>query len=339
MERRPTRIAGLLCIIFASLALFAATARGQGLVQSDVLPVLGDSWHMQALQTVPPEPPLTHDILWEYGNLVGNDLFGVTHTIVAPSTVAGSAAYPDTDRAIRNDPDNGSTSTHTFFNVMADRCLDLGTLGEALATNAHPGSLAHAYPLELGEHVESTYCYSAVTSSGTTDFCGTSRIEIIGSGTLVLPFGTYTNVQLVSTRNAAALAEDGTDSTITIIHDWYAPGIPYPLLHFTQFINPNGSSSRAGQILDEASLVGISEHKAPLLLPSFPNPTSGSLTIVSDGPGSLDVIGADGRLVRTDAFNSTGQHALDLSGLPEGIYQLIFRGTGPQRTAKVVVAH
>lgn len=339
MERRPTRIAGLLCILFASLALYATTARGQGLVQSDVLPVVGDSWHMRALQVVPPQPPLSHDMLWEYGGLAGNDLFGVVYTVVAPSTVSGSAAYGDADRAIRSDPDNGSATTHNFYDVLEDRCLDLGALGEASSTIYHPGSLAHAYPLELGEHVDNDFCYSAINAGGTTDFCGTSRIEIVATGTLVLSYDTFEDVQLVNTRKASALAEGGTDSTITITHDWYAPGIPYPLLHFTQYINGDGSSTRAGQILDEASLVGIAENSRATPLQVFPNPVAETLTITCDAPGRFDLYGTDGRAVRSIAVNAMGQRTLDVSDLPVGVYHLMFRGTGPLRSAKVVVMH
>lgn len=339
MERRPTRIAGLLCILFASLALYATTARAQGLVQADVLPVLGDSWHMRALQTVPSQPPLTHDMLWEYGGLTGNDLFGATYTVVAPATVAGSAAYEDANRAIRTNPDDGSAATHGFYQVTAARCLDLGTLGQASSTHYQPGALAHAYPLELGEHVDNTFCYSVITVEDTMDYCGTTRIEIVATGTLVLSYDTFHDVQLMRTRKASALADDGTDSTITIIHDWYAPGIPYPLLHFTQYINAAGGSTRSGQILDEASLVGIAETRRGTPLPVFPNPATETLTFQCDSPGQLDLFGADGRAVRSIAVNAVGQRTLGVGDLPEGIYHLVFRGTGPLRSAKVVVVH
>lgn len=288
---------------------------------------------------VPQEPQLTHDMVWQFGGLVGNDLFGTTHTVVAPASVVGSADYPDSDRVVRSDADDGSGSTHTFYDVREGDCLELGAVSAIGSTIFHPGAMAYAYPLELGDRVIAPFCYTTANIGGSLEFCGTSSIELIATGTLVLPFGTFSGVRLMSTRRSAALSEVGGDSLVTLVRDWYAPGIPYPLLSLTTFTNGGGTTTRTGRILDEAVLVGWQEQQRPASLPVFPNPTTGLITIQHDMAGSLNVYGADGRVVQTWPMNEQGRSPVDLSGLPEGVYHMVFRGAEQQRSSKVAVVH
>ena len=315
----------------------AALVSAQGLALQDLLPEIGSTWHMRALQVVPVEELPVEPVIWPYDGLVGNDLFGVTYTVLEPNEVSGSNAYAGADRVVRSIPDNSPAPTHTFYDVMDDKTLELGSLGPVLSTNFDPGAMVQAYPLELGEVVTGSFCFVSRSVGGEMDYCGTTRITLENRGTLELPFGTYRNVQLLSTRRATAISGT-TDSTITISRDWYADGIPYPMVHFGAVTNPDGSTSRSGQIIDEASLVGISEPLRMERLLAYPNPTKGQVTIEAGEPGELAVYGGDGRLVHAERIAAQEQTTVDLGQLPEGVYSMVLRSNKVQRSAVVVVA-
>ncbi|HRH68042.1 MAG: T9SS type A sorting domain-containing protein [Flavobacteriales bacterium] len=315
----------------------------QGLGQQDLLPPIGSTWHMRALQTVPTEELPVEPIVWSYSQLVGNDVFGASYAVVSPQQVPGSSAFPDADRVLRTMPDNEPSRTHTFYNVQSDQCVELGSTSSLQSTTFTQPGLVYAYPLGQDQVINGNFCYTTTSSSSITDYCGTTRISLDATGTLELSFGTFQNVQLVTTRRATLLmnVEGEEDSTILVLKDWYAQGIPYPLLHTSALTLPDGSTTRLGQVLDPTSVVGIDEVRTASVLAAYPNPSSGVVVLNTDGlAGTLSITGVDGRLVRTERIaGSQPTTSLDLTDLPDGAYHLALRGVGTLRAAVVVVAH
>ncbi|MEZ4737950.1 MAG: T9SS type A sorting domain-containing protein [Flavobacteriales bacterium] len=322
----------------------AVTANAQSLVEQDLLAPIGSAWHMRALQTVPEEQIPIEPIVWAYTSAVGNDLFGATYTIMDPAEVAGSGAFPATDRVVRKvsdfDPQN---ITYTFQDVQSGIVLDLGSYGPVLNTNYRAPGLAFAYPLEHGASVSDWFCYSTSSISGTVDYCGTTTITLDAIGTLQLPFGTFADVHRVTTRRAIipVPVEEGVDSTILTINEWYVAGTPFPLLQFSKLQSPDGSVTRTGQVIDENSLVGILETRRQQRLEAFPNPTAGIVNVTTNTSDErAELIALDGRMVRQLGLNAVdGQRTIDLSDVPDGVYHLSIWDDVSVRSTKVVVAH
>lgn len=333
----PTR----LFLLLIGAAPIAPQLLAQGLGQQDLLPPIGSTWHMRALQMVPAEELLIEPIVWQYGELVGNDVFGATYSVLSPQQVPGSSVFPDADRVVRTIPDNDPSHTHTFYNVQTDNCAELGSTSSIQSTVFNQPGQAYAYPLGQNEIITGNFCYTTTSSSSTTDYCGTTRISLDAMGTLELSFGTFQNVQLVTTRRATVPVEGEEDSTVLIVKDWYAQGIPYPLLHTSALIFPDGSVTRLGQVLDPTSVVGIDEAHPPPVLAVFPNPSTGAFVLATDGAaGTLIITSVDGHLVRTERIAGTPPTTVvDLTDLPDGAYHLALRGVGSLRAAVVVVAH
>lgn len=313
--------------------------QAQSLAQQDLLPTIGASWHMRALQSVPSDELPIEPITWPYSGLVGNDLFGASYSVLDPEQVPGNNAFPSADRALRSVPDNDPLPTHTFYDVQSNECLELGSLGPVLSTAFLQPALVSAYPLEMGTPVSGDFCYSSRSVGGVLDYCGTARVSLEAIGTLELNFGVFPNAQLMTTRRAFAVVQNGSDSTIQVTKDWYVAGTPYPLLHISTLTTPDGSVTRSGQILDETSVVGLAEVSRVNSLPVFPNPTTGIVTMAEAGNGTVEVSGVDGRLLSTQRINSTsGNAVVDLSALPDGVYRIVLRDGVTVRSAKVVVA-
>lgn len=328
-------------LTFFSSACIASLLTAQGLGQQDLLPPIGSTWHMRALQVVPAEELPIEPIVWPYADLVGNDLFGASYEVLTPQQVPGSGAYPGVDRVLRMIPDNNGSRTHTFYEVQPKQCVELGS-ADAIqtVTYSQPGQ-AYAYPLGAEETIEGSFCYSTTSASATTEYCGTTRISLDATGTLELSFGTFSNVQMVTTRRAFVQLATEDDSTILETRDWYAQGVPYPLMHTTKLTLPDGSVTRLGQVLDPTSVVGLEEQYVAAPLSVYPNPSEGKLALATGGDGGqLEVIGADGRLIHAERI-AEGRllTEVDLTGLPNGVYHLALRGVGSVRAAMVVVAH
>jgi hypothetical protein len=339
---------GTLLTWTASLLLVMVTStfalQAQSLVEHDIIAPIGSAWHMKALQVVPEEQILVDPIVWNYNEAVGNDVFGVTHSVLEPAQVNGSAEFPTADRVVRTVLDNDPQHiTHTFYDVQAGVIMELGSRGPVLDRDFRAPAEAYVYPLEPEEDHDSWFCYTSSTITGTVDYCGTTRITLDAVGTLNLPIGTFTNVRRVTSRRATipVPVEEGADSTILIVNDWYLPGVPYPLLHFTKLLGPDGTVTRTGQVLDENSLVGILERQEREQLQAYPNPSNGIVTVVTTPRDvQCEVVFLDGRVVFQERLVAMdGPRSLDLSGLPDGVYHLSIRDDVSVRSTKVVLTH
>jgi hypothetical protein len=328
--------------VLTGLLSTVLTIQAQVLVEQDLIAPIGSTWHMKALQVVPEEQILIEPIVWRYEDAIGNDLFGATHTVLDPAQVSGSSEFPTADRVLRtvldNDPEH---ITDTYYDVRSGAILELGTRGPVLDTDFRAPAEAYVYPLEPGVDYDNWFCYTSSTISGTVDHCGTTRITLDAIGTLQLSIGTFTDVQRVTTRRATihVPVEEGDDSTVFIVNDWYLAGVPFPLLHFTKLIDPDGTVTRTGRILDENSLVGILERQERGQLHAFPNPTNGRVTVVTTPKDvQAEVLALDGRVVLQQRLVAhDGPRDLDLSTLPDGVYHLSIRDDDSVRSTKVVL--
>lgn len=313
-------------------------APAQVLDQEDLLPPIGATWHMRALQHIPVLPPPERPLVWDLAELIGNDVFGASFAMLPTSAVPGSSAYPEADRVLRKVLDDGGSTHRTYLDVQADKTIELAVETPLITAVYDPGAIMAAYPLLYNAPITGTHCFTSVSPEALTPYCGTTEIEYIRAGQLILNFGTFSNVRLIRTMRSTVSQLDPTDSSMTETLTWYAADLAYPLLQFTTVYYPNGTQARSGLLLDESSVVGIAAERSMAELPLFPNPTTGEVTLTIEEPGVLDVIGADGRSVRTVSFNTAGPRRLDLSDLPNGVYPVIHRGTRLQRVARVVVA-
>ncbi len=324
-------------ILFASLGTLGSSA--QGLAQQDLLPSMGTTWHMQALLSVPTDQLPVEPLVWSFGGLIGSTTYGTTYTVRPASQSPGNAAYPMADRAVRSVPDNGIGATHTYYDVRSDGAYELGSVGPVFSIVVDPAAIVLAYPMPDGGSVSNVFCHTSTSIGDTTDRCGTVSISHGGTGVLELPYATFQDAQLMVTRTASIDSEEMADSTLLINKDWYVPGIPYPLLHITTLIMPDGTTIRSGQVLDEGSMVGIAPLAAGAVLPVHPNPTTGTISLDVEEVGQVELRTTDGRLVLSGrAGGADARMVLDLSALPNGIYHLIFRGKASTRSARVVLA-
>lgn len=325
--------------IFGLVAfILTTTMQAQSLEQEDLLPEVGATWHMRALQVIPDLPPAERPIVWDFIELTGNDVFGAAFTMLPASAVPASAAYPGTDRVLRKIPDNGSGPVHTFLDVQTDKTIELALVAPLVSSIYDPGALMAGYPLMYNQELQGAHCFTAVSPGVLTPYCGSTEIRFLHTGLLRLNFGEFFNSRLVRTRRTTVSELDPADSTLSETLTWYAGGIPYPLLQFTTLYYANGTQARSGYILDETSVVGLAEGPTIQRLEAFPVPSSGAMRVMVPESGILNIVTADGKLVHTERLTASATPVpLHLEHLPDGAYRALLNGERTTRQASIML--
>lgn len=335
-----TRSSSINLFIFtAGIVLFQTRSYAQQLEQQDILPPLGATWHMRALQVIPPLPADDTPLVWPFADLMGNDVFGVTWSMIEPGDVPNGGSYPAADVVLHKVPDNGAPEIYTYLDVQSDRCLEVASNTPFISNSFDPGALHLAYPLQFNEVVEAGHCYTSVSATDLTPYCGNTTISFEKLGTLQLNFGEFADARLVRTRRSNLNQLTPTDSSLTETLTWYREGSPYPLLQFVTVYYANGNTSRSGYILDPSSIVGVGELAGRSPLSAFPVPSDGLVNFQAPDGGLLSIVSADARLVHeVRLMPSSTAATIDLGVLPIGAYQAILRDERGLRTAALIIA-
>lgn len=310
----------------------------QSLQQGDVLPPIGATWHMRSLQEIPEMPVDEIPTVWPFATVYGNDVFGASFTMLDPGSVPVSAAYPGTDRVLRQLEDEDARLSHIFLDVQAQRCLALANNNALVSTVYSPGILVAAYPLVQGLPETGSYCSTSVSSTSLTPYCGESEILFVKTGLLQLHFGEFDEARLVRTRHTKVDQTDPSDSTMTETLTWFTPGFPYPLLQLVTVNYANGDQARSGHILDEFSVVGMLEAASFGTLKAYPNPSTGEVFLEAPFGGDLEILAADGRSIHVERVAASATPVrVDLGRQAAGIYHGILRRDGRSERFKLIL--
>lgn len=338
MTTRHTPLHAIIAGLF--LTLCDTSVEAQPISQDELLPPLGATWHMRALQVVPALPPDERPMVWPYSTLQGNDVFGATYTMLAPASVPQGASYPEADRILRKTPDNGGGPIHTFIDVREEKSFELATMTPFITSEYTTGALLASYPMAYLQPVTGTHCFTSVSSSALTPYCGSTELNYIQHGRLELSFGNFPNARLVRTRRSDVNQQSSMDSSMTETLTWFTPGNPYPLLQFITVNYPNGTQARTGYILDETSVVGSPELTMHQVLHVFPVPCTGQVNIHAPNGGELDIVTADGRIMHSMRMApSPTPTQIELATLPQGAYRAILRERTGIRSSALILAH
>lgn len=326
-------ITGLIGLLSTS-----SIVNAQAIQQGDVLAPVGATWHMRSLQSIPTLPVDEIPTIWPFAEVVGNDVFGSTFSVLDPATVPEATSYPGTDRVMRELRDDNDRDTYTFLDVQAQHCLALASHDALVTTVYSPGALVAAYPLVLGMAVTGSDCSTSVSPTSLTPYCGETEIIFLKTGLLQLHFGEFDEARLVRTRRIKVNQTDQTDSTMTETLTWFAPGVPYPLLQLVTVNYANGDQARSGHILDETSVVGLEELGSASPLRVFPVPSSGDVFLDATNGGYLRIFASDGRLVQqTRLAASATPVRLPMGDRSRGVYHAVLQHNGSIERFKFVL--
>lgn len=205
-----------------------------------------------------------------------------------------------------------------------------------------PVDYIYRFPMNYGDQDSSASHFQV--SVPTLGFLGQDQMrrnEVDGWGTLILPADTFevlrvkSRIQRMDTVHIDLLNIGfALPEPETIEYKWIAQGMDEPVLQVTSVGGVNTVVRFFYQPDDITT--DIAPMNAPELLQAWPNPASTVLHIEGTPQGPLELVAADGRVVREITVSSHAATTVDVSGLAPGRYML--RSNVDGSTTRVVIA-
>lgn len=205
-----------------------------------------------------------------------------------------------------------------------------------------PVDWIYRFPMNFGDQDSSASHFQV--SVPTLGFYGQDQMrrnDVDGWGTLILPTDTFQVLRVksrIQRTDTIYIDQFSIGFAIpepeTVEYKWLAQGMDEPVLQVTTVGGVNTIVRFFYQPDDITT--GITALKAPMELRAWPNPASSTLQIEAASHGELELIGTDGRVVRTIAGSARTARQLDVSDLAPGLYTLRSKADGTE--VRVVVA-
>lgn len=189
-----------------------------------------------------------------------------------------------------------------------------------------------AFPLSLGEEWMDQDLSTMDMMGDVSTYTGTLQGTYTGYGTLILPYGTYTNVARVYTTYSYEQESTATGHSNWQTHhvSYIKTGLPVALFTVDIVLSDYFSGDSmdtvvvSGSMLDPVS-VSIAEEARSLGGRLVPNPARDMTELLLDHaarPGArVELLDATGRVLQTRAVPTGFQRVpLELGSLPQGVY-------------------
>jgi hypothetical protein len=326
----------LLNLFTTTLALGGSVSFAQTtLTATGINPVIGESYTLKDGAYLSPGNSGAGQT-WNFSTMTGTSA-GLT-TIVSPSTTPSASSFPTANACGKNTTANN----YLYYNTSATAYKNVGLSGGGVNfIYSNPEDFLH-FPFALNNSYVDSWAANFVSGGSTWYRTGATTVTADGTGTLITPTATYTNVMRVhfvqAYQDSTYMAGFGP---YVIVYDndeymWYKNGIHTQIAAVYTLTNDAGGAPSSGGIFLSGT-VGINE-AADFITSStvFPNPASAQITV--------DFTLTENKKVNVQLFKSLGQVVeigqsaegiqgvnkmqLDIANLPEGIYfaQILLEG-------------
>lgn len=251
----------------------------------------------------------------------------IVSTVLLPSSTPYASYFPTATHAgaaLVNPQDyayHQTTSTAVFF---------LGLYGPVVQIIYTDPMQLCKFPLALGTTWNDNFSGTQTVSGYDVDRWGTSTGNYNGYGTVILPFGTFTNVARLEMEQTYHDTYFGS-TTNTIIREvqYLKTGANMALFSTNYTLSDAGGSmdtvATSSSMADPATM-GIHENGGSIGASLWPNPATGSTNLALASPATgldIRIFDAAGREMRQVEGPSSAQRiTIPLEGLAAGLYQV-----------------
>lgn len=313
----------------------------QTLTQANHAPAAGDMYSVYQCDSTNITPGASGaGAVWNFSTIL-------THSNAVSNYTASSitsTAYPNADIAVAS-----GTNDISYYKSTTSNLKYFGgniNLGAAAATlNYTSPAVYAAYPMVLNTNTSSITGGALYVGGSTGSFTGNSNIVADGTGTLLLPGATYTNVMRVVTTQTLNYSVSIINGVVTQLnYNYYAPGIKNPVFTIsTSTLTGAGASTQTFVTRWKPSSVGIEKNTLNTIeLSVFPNPSNSFVNFATESKNaaSVTVYDLNGKLIETKNLTN-GSLKLDISNYSAGMYtyKVISNSNHVLKTGKLSVAH
>ncbi|HQV39948.1 MAG: T9SS type A sorting domain-containing protein [Flavobacteriales bacterium] len=344
--------------LFMIPVFLGVTASAQITIGPADMPSAGDTVRYRNTITTADMADTGPSHLWDFSALVPNAEAADTMVTVGSTPILyqfffnNSFVYPENkaDFAMRG-PSIGiqGFSISNVFNYFKSNSAGYRDVGFGANVNGLPTSVQrtpvdwiYRFPLNFGDQDSSASHYQvSVPALGFYGQDQMRRNEVDGWGTLILPADTFEVLRVKSRieRTDTVYIEQfnigfAIPEPETIEYKWIAQGMDEPVLQVTSVGGVNTVVRFFYQPDDITTGIAPGNGSDPLR--AWPNPASTVLHLEGASLGTLELVGADGSVVRTLPQSSRTTRTVDVSSLTPGLYTL--RSNVDGTTTHVVIA-
>lgn len=325
--------------IITTLAAFSASAQ---LTDANHSPAAGEMFSTYQCDSMITPGASGAGALWNYATIVTHSSIVNNYT----AAVNSNASYPQPGVAVAS-----ALSNMSYYKGSAASLNYWGgniVIGSVAATLIYTSpAVVAAYPMSLNTTSSSVTSGSisipAAAQTGT--FTGISNTIADGTGTLVLPTGTFTNVYRVVTTQTINFTTSISGTVTQKNYDYYSVGTKEALFTIsnatigTQFTSP---STQTIVTRSKPLVTSVNENKAVTFeLGVYPNPSSTTVNFVTENAEAKQVLVYDitGKLVEKQNLIE-GKLKLDVSNYNTGLYMYSVIGNANQtlKSGKITVS-
>lgn len=270
--------------------------------------------------------------VWDFRNLAAISSSTFPSSYVLPNAVPASSIYPSCNLVLQSaNPDsyllNNGAGIHELFPNSG-------------ATTS--SRMLVPFPFSFGMSYTETVNSSEVAGSDTFVTTWQSTLSAVGSGTLLLPFSTYSNVLCVKlnrlqtrTKNASAFGNNIQNTS----YYFYSPGLRHHILYTRQLFETGGSDFGPYTEFISEQITGIEElqKNASSRFIVSPNPTNSGITVHETLKGNhIRIVNTLQQTVYESSVEGP-ETVIDLLAVPAGMYLIYVEtasGTASQKLMK-----
>lgn len=186
-----------------------------------------------------------------------------------------------------------------------------------------------SFPISYGNIQTDAFSGSTTISGIPVNRGGDVTTEYDGFGTLIMPYGTVSNVVRIHTHEDYSDEYVGYGMQVDYLTDayvFYKQGINYPIYTFTSFTSSSGSTMYSSYL--DQSYVGISEQGTIEGFSLYPNPATDFVMAEFESDAAdlatINITDLSGKLISSTntTIESAGMQSirLDVSNLESGLY-------------------
>jgi hypothetical protein len=295
------KIYAIAWIGFTTLELFAQTITG-----SQINPVAGESHTVIQSNWISPGSSGAGQT-WNLSAMNNNSTQTVTNSV---STVAGANIRQVWSTGVTMDLNVDNTK----FEVVRQEAQGVGI------PFSNPW-IYYGFPMSLNTTGTDDFAASFTAQGTTFQRTGSSTWLVDGSGTLITPSGTFTDVLRIK------LTSNYTDETAVIdleydfeAYFWVKAGYTQPLAQVEETTSTLGGGTAGFYLNPSPSGVSIETNEVSFNI--FPNPAVNVLNIMSSQSHAfqtLEIMDLNGRTI-----GQTSENNIDVSQLETGVYFILF---------------